>query len=77
MGYKESIIALLNKVYRNCTFTDVLLTPVGTMISSLYGVSKPVTVNVNIAGNLIGNNEFLQSLKNMLALELKTALAAV
>ena len=38
---------------------------------------KPVTVNVNIAGNLIGNNEFIQSLKNMLALELKTTMAAV
>ena len=39
--------------------------------------NKPVTVNVNIAGNLIGNNEFIQGFKNMLALELKTALAVV
>ena len=45
MGYKESIIALLNKVYRNCTFTDVLLTPVGTMISSLYGYIETLKNN--------------------------------
>lgn len=39
--------------------------------------NNDVTVNVNIAGNVIGNMEFIQQIKNVLALELKTALAVV
>lgn len=37
--------------------------------------NQKVNISVNIAGNLIGNDEFLNKLKNTLALELKQALA--
>ena len=37
--------------------------------------TKDVTININIAGNMIGNNEFITDIKEILGKELKTALA--
>lgn len=37
--------------------------------------TKDVTININIAGNMIGNNEFINNIKQILGKELKTALA--
>lgn len=41
----------------------------------ILGGNQNITVNLNIAGNLIGNSEFINQLKHVLALELKTAMA--
>lgn len=37
--------------------------------------NRDIKVEVNIAGNVIGNMEFIQQVKNVLAMELRTALA--
>lgn len=39
--------------------------------------NRDINVKVEIQGNVIGNMEFIQQIKNVLALELKTALAVV
>ena len=52
------------------------ITSTGKSKQILQG-NKEIKIEVNIAGNVIGNNEFIQQLKNVLALELKTALATV
>ena len=45
MSYKTDIIALLNKVYRSCPFTDALLEPVGNMITALYAYIETLKNN--------------------------------
>lgn len=37
--------------------------------------SKDITININVAGNMIGNGEFINQIKQVLGKELKTALA--
>lgn len=37
--------------------------------------SKDITININIAGNMVGNGEFINQIKQVLGKELKTALA--
>lgn len=51
------------------------ITPAGRTQQVLNGNSRPINVKIEILGNLIGNNEFLQQFKDVLALELRTALA--
>lgn len=53
------------------------ITPAVETKKILQNNSKKIEVHFHIAGNLIGNMEFIQQIKNMLALELKTALATV
>lgn len=53
------------------------ITPAPMTQQLLTNNSQKIEINVNIAGNMIGNNEFINQLKNALALELKTALATV
>lgn len=51
------------------------ITPAGRTQQVLNGNNRPINVKIEILGNLIGNNEFLQQFKDVLALELRTALA--
>lgn len=51
------------------------VTPAPTTKQILKG--RDINVKVEIQGNVIGNMEFIQQVKNVLALELKTALAVV
>ena len=50
------------------------VTPAGKTQQVLNN-NREIKVEVNIAGNVIGNMEFIQQVKSVLALELKTALA--
>lgn len=50
------------------------ITPARESARILSG-GQNIAVNINIAGNLIGNSEFINQLKHALALELKTAMA--
>lgn len=51
------------------------VTPAAKTKQILQG--RDINVKVEIQGNVIGNFEFIQQIKNVLALELKTALAVV